>query len=240
MILALDTSTDSASLALYREECLLAEMTWQTHSCGTAQLTAAVEHAFRLVQSRPDDLTGVAVALGPGSFNGLRVGLAFGKGLAYALRRPIVGIPTPEILAYPFSALVLPVCTLLQAGRGRVIAATFQTRYGRWQRIGDFVNTTLEEICQEAERATVFCGEIDREMAEQLRRSLGQRALVASAALSARRAGYLAEMAWKRLQEEPQGDDLLSLQPLYLSRPRIGRAVPAGEKRQTPANEGPR
>lgn len=227
MILALDTSTDSASLALYDEEGLLAEATWQARGMATVQMAAMVQQACQLLHRRPTDLRGIAVALGPGSFNGLRVGLSLGKGLAYALHLPIVGIPTPDIVAYPFSALVLPVCTLLKAGRGRVIATWFQTRYGRWQRIGDFANTTLEEVCRATERTTVFCGEIDAAMAAQIQEQLGQRALLASAALSARRAGYLAEMGWKRLQEEPQGDDLASLQPIYLSRPRIGGAVAA-------------
>lgn len=229
MILALDTSTDSVSLALYDGENVLAESTWRSEGMATAQLADMLQKTLQLLRRRPTDLRGIAVALGPGSFNGLRVGLALGKGLAYVLQRPIVGIPTPDVVAYPFSALVLPVCALLQAGRGRVIATWFQTRYGRWQRIGEFSNTTVEAVCQETERATVFCGEIDSAMAAQIQERLGQRALVASPALSARRAGYLAEMGWKRLQEEPQGDDLLSLQPIYLSRPRIGGATEATE-----------
>jgi tRNA threonylcarbamoyladenosine biosynthesis protein TsaB len=225
MILALDTSTGSSSLALYDGESLLAELTWQTKD-STAQVMPMVQECFALLKRGPADLTGIAVALGPGSFNGLRVGLSLGKGLAYALHLPIVGLPTPEIVAYPFSALVLPVCAVLKAGRSRVITALFQTRYGRWQRVGDMHNITVDELCQETERTTVFCGEIDAELSACIRERLGQRALVASPSLSARRAGYLAEMAWKRLQEDPQGDDLEALQPIYLTRPRIG-AEPA-------------
>jgi len=232
MILALDTSTGSASLALHDGECLLAEATWQAGTAATVQLLPMLQQCFRLLQRGPVDLTGIAVALGPGSFNGLRVGLSVGKGLAYTLRLPIVGLPTPDVLAYPFSSQVLPVCAILKAGRGRVISALFQTRYGRWQRIGEFRNTTLEEIFQETGRATVFCGEIDAEMADQIRQRLGQRALVSSAALSARRAGYLAEIAWKQPQEDPAGDDLAALQPLYLSRPRIGERPPDEETQE--------
>lgn len=231
MILALDTSTDTCSLALHDGESLRAELTWQTKET-TRQTLPLVQRCFELARCRPADLTGVAVALGPGSFNGLRVGLSLGKGLAYALHMPIVGLPTPEIAAYPFSSLVLPVCVLLQAGRGRVICTTFQTRYGRWQRIGEMHNLGLEEVCQGIERTTVFCGEVDAGTAAVLRESLGQRALLASPALSARRAGYLAEMAWKRLQEEPQGDDLASLQPIYLTRPRIGGTPPAAAEQE--------
>ncbi len=226
MILAIDTSTtETSSLALYDGEALLAEMTWQTRD-STAQVLPMVRQALALLRRGPADLVAIAVALGPGSFNGLRVGLSLGKGLSYALGLPIFGLPTPEIVAYPFSALVLPVCTLLRAGRDRVICATFQTRYGRWQRIGETRNLSLEEVCRETERTTVFCGEIDAEMSAVLREVLGQRALLASPALAARRAGYLAEMAWKRLQEDPQGDDLDLLQPIYLTRPRIGGTPP--------------
>jgi tRNA threonylcarbamoyladenosine biosynthesis protein TsaB len=227
MILALDTSTESASLALYDGERLVVETTWQAGTSATRQLLPFIEQSFRLLDTQPEVLTGVAVALGPGSFNGLRVGLSFAKGLAYALQLPIVGVPTPDILAYPFSSQVLPVRAILKAGRKRVIGALFQTRYGRWQRVGEFRNTTLPEICRETERATVFCGEIDAEMSAYISEQLDQRALVVSPGRAARRAGYLAEMAWKRFQDEPQGDDLVTLQPIYLSKPRIGGSQPA-------------
>jgi tRNA threonylcarbamoyladenosine biosynthesis protein TsaB len=233
MILALDTSTDSSSLALYDGEAVLAEFTWQTRD-STVQALPMVQECFALLQRGPADLTGIAVALGPGSFNGLRVGLSLGKGLAFALHLPIAGLPTPEITAYPFSALVLPVCALLRAGRNRVITALFQTRYGRWQRVGEMRNVSVDELCQDTERTTVFCGEIDAELSACIRERLGQRALVASPALSTRRAGYLAEMAWKRLQEYPQGDDLEALQPIYLTRPRIGAEPAAAEPEVQP------
>jgi tRNA threonylcarbamoyladenosine biosynthesis protein TsaB len=233
MLLALDTSTGTSSLALYNGEAVLAELTWYTQD-STAQVLSMVQECLTLLKRGPADLTGIAVALGPGSFNGLRVGLALGKGLALALQLPIVGIPTPEIVAYPFSALVLPVCAVLKAGRGRVVSTLFQTRYGRWQRVGEMRNLSLAELCQEIERTTVFCGEVDAEMSETIHECLGQRALVASPALSTRRAGYLAEMAWKRLQEEPQGDDLAALQPIYLTRPRIGAAPPDAEPEEEP------
>jgi tRNA threonylcarbamoyladenosine biosynthesis protein TsaB len=213
----------------------LAEFSWQVGRQATVHLLPALQHSFHLLAKNPDDLTSIAVALGPGSFNSLRVGVSFAKGLALSQRIPIVGLPTPDLLAYPFSSdagtgVVLPVCAILKAGRGRLVTGLYQTRYGRWQRIGDFDNTTLEELCHTTERATVFCGEIDAEMAVRLREQLSQRALIASAALSVRRAGYLAEMAWNRLQEDPQGDDLASLQPLYVSRPRIGGKPPKKEE----------
>ena len=227
MLLALDTSTEQASLALYDGSVLHIELTWQAGRQATRHLAPAADDLLRLAGCPPQDLTATAVALGPGSFNGLRVAMSMAKGLAYALQIPIVGVLTPDILAYPFSSdagtgLVLPVCVLLRAGRGRFVSARYQTRYGRWQRIGELRNTTLEEVCRETERATVFCGELGPEEAAFLREQLGRRALLASPALSARRAGYLAEMAWQRLQEEPEGDDLATLQPFYLSRPRIG------------------
>jgi tRNA threonylcarbamoyladenosine biosynthesis protein TsaB len=227
MILALDTSTESASFALYDGERVVAEVTWQARTWATRQLLPFVEQCFRLLDLWPEHLTGVAVALGPGSFNGLRVGLGVAKGLAYSLQLPIAGVPTLDIVAYPHSSQVLPVRAILRAGRQRVISALFQTRYGRWQRVGGFDNTTLEEICRETERATVFCGEIDAEMSAYIMEQLDQRGLVVSAALSARRAGYLAEMAWQRFRDDPQGDDLATLQPIYLSKPRIGASQTA-------------
>ncbi|MBN1484384.1 MAG: tRNA (adenosine(37)-N6)-threonylcarbamoyltransferase complex dimerization subunit type 1 TsaB [Chloroflexia bacterium] len=224
MILALDTSTESAGLALYEERQLLAEVNWRTGRAATAQTLPLLEQCLRLQGYSPADLTGIGVALGPGSFNSLRVGLSLAKGLAYALGVPLVGVSTLEVVAYPFSSQVLPVCAVLRAGRKRIIWGIFQTQYGRWQQTVESLNTTPEELVGEVERSTILCGEIGPSMAAFLRERLGKRALIAPPALASRRAGYLAELAWNRFQEDPAGDDLAALQPIYLSRPRIGGA----------------
>jgi tRNA threonylcarbamoyladenosine biosynthesis protein TsaB len=99
MLLALDTATRFASFALHDGRAIRYEMSWEAGRQHTTQLMPRVVEALEELEVRPEALSAVAVALGPGSFTGLRVGMAIAKGLALARGIPIIGIPTLDILA---------------------------------------------------------------------------------------------------------------------------------------------
>lgn len=220
MFLAIDTATRMPSLALYDGECVLAEETWRSANSHTVELVPGLVRMLGRQRVLPSELRGIAVALGPGSFTGLRIGLSVAKGLALALDIPLVGIPTLDALVYAQGRRRGPVCAVLQAGRGRICAAFYRRRRGQWQRQGDYRLTILDGLCAEIETRTFFCGEIDAQAAELLRKRLGERAVVASPASSLRRAGYLAELGWQRLKRG-EVDDPATLSPIYLRHPPI-------------------
>ncbi|MFQ6000769.1 MAG: tRNA (adenosine(37)-N6)-threonylcarbamoyltransferase complex dimerization subunit type 1 TsaB [Anaerolineae bacterium] len=214
MILALDTSTRTAGIAIYGgEEGVVSELTWRSSSHHTVELAPYLDLLLG-----PKELTGIAVALGPGSFTGLRVGLSLAKGFALAQGIPLIGIPTLDALAYSQSHQPLPICALLEAGRGRICAALYEKV--TLHRVTDYLLTTLEGLSSEITRPTLICGEIDEVGAAILRKRLGDRAVVTSPAASLRRAGYLAELGWERLQRG-EVDDPRTLEPLYSHRPEI-------------------
>ena len=217
MIAAFDTSTQWCSLALYDPtDGVRVEQTWQAGREQTREVLPTLQAMLRRYRLAPTDLRGIAVATGPGSFTGLRVGLATAKGLAYALDIPIWGIPTLDVLGYAQMAVTAaPVCAVLHAGRGRLVHAFYRTRGGVWQRITDYTNSTVAELIAAVDTPTIFCGEIDAAIAQELESSLGRLASVAPPAASLRRAGYLAELAWQRAQGGER-DDLAQLQALYL------------------------
>jgi tRNA threonylcarbamoyladenosine biosynthesis protein TsaB len=180
-------------------------------------------HVDRLLDQcnlRPADLGAVAVALGPGSYNGLRVGMSTAKGLALALDIPLLGVPTLDVLAYPHRRARLTVQPLLDARRKQFATARYRTWRGRWKRLDDIRLATLDEICEGVGRRTLFCGEFASKVADALRERLGKQALFASPAENLRRAGYLAELAWERWQAG-ESDDPDALEPIYLRRPPI-------------------
>src|SRR4051812_27836999 len=137
MIVAFDTSTEWCSVALYDPTGGgRAEQTWFAGREQTRQLLPTLEGVLTRPRLSRADLRGVAVAIGPGSFTGLRVGLATAKGLAFALSIPLWGVPTLDILGYAHMAITAaPVCAVLHAGRGRLAYALYRTRNGVWQRI---------------------------------------------------------------------------------------------------------
>ena len=158
---------------------------------------------------------GLIVARGPGSYNGLRVGLSTVKGLAFSLQIPVVGISTLEAEAYQQAERGLPVCPVINMGGGEVAAAIFQKVGGDWRRsVAEHV-TTLEELCTSIDSPTIFCGEFVPTVASAIWENLGDKAVFVSPAAGLRRAGYLAELGYKRLKAQDY-DDPGTLQPLYL------------------------
>jgi tRNA threonylcarbamoyladenosine biosynthesis protein TsaB len=125
-ILALDTSTATASLAVCDDGAVLAEAGLEIGRRRGERLAQAIAFLLETVGLKPADLQAYTVGLGPGSFSGLRGGLALMKGLALAHPRPLVGVSSLEALAASavgFRGLVLPV---LDAHQGEVYAAVFE------------------------------------------------------------------------------------------------------------------
>ncbi len=220
MIVAFDTSTEWCSVALYDpDRGVRAEQTWLAGRAQTRELLPAVDRLLGQQRIARTDLRGVGVALGPGSFTGLRVGLATAKGLAFALDIPLWGVPTLDILGYAYVAVTAaPVCAVLHAGRGRLAYAFYRTRGGDWQRISEYENTTVAALIGRIETPTIFCGEIEPTVVAEIESRLGSLAFVQPPAACLRRAGYLAELAWQRGQAGER-DDLALLQALYLQMP---------------------
>ena len=218
MELAIDTSTETASLALSLKGKVQAELTWHAGRNHTKELLPNLIHLLH--QASLQDIEGIIVARGPGSFNGLRVGMATAKGLGLALSIPLVSISTLEMEAFQHAATGQPICPIFNAGRGEIATALFQTKQGKWQRLIEEHITTIEELCAKLTARTIFCGQISPEIASQLKEWLGEQVVIVEGASSLRRAGYLAELGWRRL-EKGDHDDPATLQPLYLRRPAI-------------------
>lgn len=220
LILAIDTSTGNASVALFRNGLVVVEIAWLAGQNHTTQLVPFLTRLFEMSGVTLKDLGGLVVARGPGSFNGLRVGMAVAKGFALALDIPLVGISTLEVEAYPYQNADMPLCPLHDAGRGELAAALFQRRRGRWMRLMEEHITSLDGLLERINRKTVFCGETPPWARPRLEKELGNKAVIVEAAGAMRRAGFLAELGWLRLARGKR-DDPATLQPLYLRRPPV-------------------
>ncbi len=220
MQLAIDTSTDTASLAIANNSEILAELTWR---CGQNHTTTLLPYLDGLLSQTGIGLQSIGsiiVAKGPGSYNGLRVGISTAKGLAYSLGIPIVGISTLEVEAYQHAESGLPVCPIFNAGRGEIATAIYQMKGNKWQRIINEHITTVNTLCAQITTKTIFCGELTAPISDQLSRQLKQKAIIASPATRLRRAGFLAELGQKQI-EAGNSDDPAALHPIYLRRPHI-------------------
>jgi tRNA threonylcarbamoyladenosine biosynthesis protein TsaB len=160
-----------------------------------------------------DDIRALGVALGPGSFTSLRVGLSLVKGLALSRHLPLVGIPTLDILAFAQPASKLPLAVLIQAGRGRYALGWYKSSRKGWQAEGSARVVTVEALIEEFGNPSLVCGELTYEDRHKLEENKNVHPV--SPAQSVRRPAVLAELAWARWQAG-EVDDEATLAPIYL------------------------
>lgn len=215
MLLAIDTSTAWCGLALYRPGEVIAESTWQARTHHTSQLAPALSELLRRSGTSLDELQGIAIALGPGSFTALRVGLALAKGICLARQLPIFGIPTLDILAaaQPHLPDLDTLIAFLQAGRGRLAIRSYTWQDGKWESHAPAQVTTLDALLESLSQPTYLCGELSARERQHVARYAHLYLPPPSACV--RRPAVLAELGWARLQKGER-DSLASLAPIYL------------------------
>lgn len=216
MILALDSATRQLGLAALAGDTILAEHRWPAARRQTEQLAPAIARLFASLDATPQDVTAVAVAIGPGSFSGLRTALAWAKGFALAQECALVGVPTLDILARAQPEFGGQLACLIQAGRGRVAADTYQYRAGSWQpdNQGHIMSwQALADALAEAASPTLVCGELD-DAGRAVLQPLRGRVRIATPGQNVRRAAILAQIAQARIQAGDT-DNPLTLAPSY-------------------------
>lgn len=223
MQVAIDTSTDMASLALVQDGEVLAELTWRAERNHSTQLLPSLAHLLNQTELSLQSADCIIVAKGPGSYNGLRVGISTAKGLAFSLGIPVIGVSTLEVEAYPHAERGLPICPVFNAGRGEIFTAVYQRKGDEWCQLIAGHLTTVDALCAGITGRTIFCGEFVPSIVVRLREQLKQKAVIPSLAAGLRRAAFLAELGLKRI-EKGDYDDLTTLQPLYLRGPAITKA----------------
>lgn len=216
LLLALDTASEMIGYAIADGERLLAEAVWRGQRRGTVALLAEAMRALEALGHAQGAIGVVAVATGPGSFSGLRVGMGIAKGLALGLDIPIVGCPTLAATAEPFRSSGHPICALVPAGRGRFAYALFAERGGALRETVAATHGTAAAIgaALAAYPAAIVCGELDGDAATTIARA-APGAIVPPAGVRERRPGALAAMARRRILTGDM-DDLVALEPIYL------------------------
>ena len=222
MLLAVDTSTTQVGVALYDGHRVIGESLWHGKLRHTTSLAPEIDALFKRTKTTMDDVTALGVALGPGSFTSLRVGLALIKGLALARHLPLIGIPTLDILAAAQPVRENQLAAVLQAGRGRLAVGYYTaTPKGFWEPDGDLSVMRVDELTEKITIETRVCGELNEEERNTLRKN--EMVRLSSPSRSTRRPACLAELAWKRYQAK-NTDDAASLSPIYLQ---VGAKIPS-------------
>ena len=137
-ILSIDTSSQVSSVSVLSAECVAAEISMQGALTHSETLMPHIETALAMARVKKDELDGIAVSIGPGSFTGLRIGLASAKMMAYALHIPLIAVPTLEALAHHCVCEGVRLVPVMDAQKGNGYAQEFT-----WRADGDAL--TLHE-----------------------------------------------------------------------------------------------
>jgi tRNA threonylcarbamoyladenosine biosynthesis protein TsaB len=214
MLLAVDTSTAQLGIALYDGLDVLGEYAWRSSQRHTVELAPAIANLLARTGLAMDNIQALGVALGPGSFTSLRVGLSLAKGLALARHLPLIGISTLDIIAAGQPVSKLPLLAVIQAGRGRFAINWYKKIKDQWRAKSPARVVAAETLIYEIKTPSIVCGEFSAEDRQRLAKD-AVNVKLASPAQSVRRPGVLAELAWARWQQGDV-DDEATLVPIYL------------------------
>jgi tRNA threonylcarbamoyladenosine biosynthesis protein TsaB len=236
LILGLDTTTQSCSVALLQGETLLAEYTLNIRKTHSQRLMPLVKGMLRDGEVEREELQAVAVAAGPGSFTGIRIGVATARGLAQGLGIPAIGVSTLEALAEAVPTPGALICPLLDARRDQVYTALY-----RREREGDLealippaamgISQLLARLEEHGEPVHLLGDGLGR-YGSYLAEALAHRAVILSPPLRLNRAGLVALRGRRLLQELPSPPGYLELLPVYLRRPEAERRLEIKEEGQ--------
>jgi tRNA threonylcarbamoyladenosine biosynthesis protein TsaB len=220
MFLAIDTSTRYAGLALANEKNTIASLTWHSQGSHTTELMPAIQWLLKSMKMQANDITGIGVALGPGAFSALRAGISVAKGMAIALRLPIVGVGTLEMEAFAYSGIRIPICPVLEVGKNIIAWAMFHWYRGKWYQYSHEQTGSLTELATYINRQTLFCGEGAAGLASGLREILTNRVVIPGTYTPGLRLQSLVHLGMLRIDTYDE-NQIASLQPLYLRQPVI-------------------
>jgi tRNA threonylcarbamoyladenosine biosynthesis protein TsaB len=226
-ILGIETSTKTGSVAVVAENGVIAQYSLNIEVTHSERLMATVDRVLRDTGLAMRQIDGFAVAIGPGSFTGLRIGVSTMKGLALATDKPVAAVPTLLALAWNVPHAAFPVCPMLDARKNEVYAALYRPDGMNFVPMMPETVMSLARLGERITGRTVFTGEASLIHQEEIAKQFGDRALFAPKSAILPSAAAVAEIGLDMIKNNRQANPD-SLAPLYIRRP---EAEVAWEKR---------
>ena len=229
LILGIETSTKTGSVAIVSNDGVIAQYSLNIEVTHSERLMSTVDRVLKDTGLAIADFGGFAVAIGPGSFTGLRIGLSTVKGLAFATGKPVAAVPTLQALAWNLPYAAYPVCPMLDARKNEVYAALYIFDGTVLEQVMPEMTIPIRGLAEKMSRKTLFTGEAAHLYRQEIEQHFGNTALFAPLSAALPSAATVAEVGLDMIKNGKQTDPD-SLTPLYIRRP---EAEVAWEKRQT-------
>ncbi|KAB3532065.1 tRNA (adenosine(37)-N6)-threonylcarbamoyltransferase complex dimerization subunit type 1 TsaB [Alkaliphilus serpentinus] len=217
-LLALDTSSMVATVAIMEEDKLIAETVLNHKKTHSSQLMPLIKEALDNCGLTPADIDYFAASLGPGSFTGLRIGITTIKAMAQALNKPVVGVSTLDALAYNLPCSEGILCPIIDAQRDNLYTARYKWKKQELNRISDYDILHIDElidVLNNQNEKIIFLGDGINQFQQILEGSLKEKALFPHNALSIPRASSIGGLALIQIKEGnvQKAEELL---PIYM------------------------
>ena len=219
IILAVDTSTPTGSVAVLDGDAVLAEVTVTSQETHAKRLVSAIDATLGKTDKTVADCDGFAVATGPGSFTGLRIGVSTAKGLGFATGKPVAGVSTLDALVYQFPSFPYLICPILDARKGQIYTALYESAgHMKWRRVVEDCAVEPEAWLKQVGDPCLFVGDGTSVYAELITSSLGSLAHFAPAYMNTVRGSVVGYIGMKQILED-RTTGVEQLVPYYIRKP---------------------
>lgn len=226
-VLAIDTSTTVATVALLEDEKLLGEYSINNKKTHSQKLMVMIDEIMKDLDIKPSDIDVFAASVGPGSFTGLRIGVTTAKAMAYATNKPVVGVPTLDALAYNIVTSNLVICPILDARNSQVFTALYETKDTKLDIITEYMGIPVSELVQiirEYNKKVIFLGDAINLHKEYFKSELGDNCEFAPVGNRLQRGASVAELALMMFKEGKVTSSF-ELVPFYLRKSQAEREL---------------
>jgi len=232
-ILGIDASGIAGSIAYMKDNKLIGEYYICDKLTHSETIMPMMEHMRKLIGLELSDVDAIAVTSGPGSFTGLRIGVTTAKALALALDKPIIGIPTLDVIAHNITHTDSVLCPIMDARRNQVYTAAYKWKDKELERLSEYMNVDIDDYLYQLAgnyEKIIFLGDGVWQYREKIEEQLGNKAEFAASYLNLQRASALVEIASK---EYDKGNlvNASEFVPMYLRKPQAEREREEREKK---------
>ena len=203
-VLGIDSSGMVATVAVVEDTQMLAEYTINYKKTHSQTLLPMLDEVAKMMELDLNTIDAIAVAAGPGSFTGLRIGSATAKGLGLALKKPLVSVPTLEGIAYNFCGSEKVICPMMDARRSQVYTGIYEFQGNTLKVLEDQMAVPVEEALEKLNqtgREVILAGDGVPVYLELIEKNLKVPYLLAPAHLNRQRAGAVAVLGIQYAKE---------------------------------------
>jgi tRNA threonylcarbamoyladenosine biosynthesis protein TsaB len=215
-VLGIETATSVCGVGIAGEDGFIADYRLQRGLIHAEHLTEAVHFTLKSAGFTPNQLNGIAISIGPGSFTGLRIGLAMAKGMAFALNIPVLAVPTMDALIHQIPPLYEWACVMLVARKIEVYQGCYQFQSESWKMMDKPKVMLVDQLGIGFNKPTLFIGEGAIRFRNEIEVKVKHCHFISS--LYSQPSGFKIAMLGRSLLISGQTADIDTLVPQYIKR----------------------